>query len=105
MIVKIDDKKYDKFRRDAKRKPDLQRKLEYFEAYIQHAEACDNAYILSTIPWKWRKMHKLCGNRNNQYAFGVSPKERSVCYGNKRQALSLEKVTELEVIDFIEDYH
>ncbi len=105
MIVKCDEKRYDKFKRDASRKPEMVQKFDDFETYIQMAEVSINAYELSTIPWKWKKIHKLTGNRANQYAFGISPRDRTICYGNERKALCLSEVTELEIIEFMEDYH
>lgn len=105
MKVLHNNKKLNKFKINSDRKPYLKEKYKDFCMYIQLAESCDNAHILSQQPWKWRKIHKLVGDKKNQYAFGIAKKERTTCYGNDRNNLSLIEVTELEIISYCEDYH
>lgn len=105
MIIKHDDKKLNKFYRDSLRNIKTKEEFKYFSMYIQMAETCENGYILSIQPWRWRKFHKLTGNRSNQYAFGISKTNRTICYGNNKEALNLKDVTTIEIINYIEDYH
>lgn len=105
MIIKHNEKKLDKFYRDSLRKPKTKEEFKYFSMYIQMAEICDNGYTLSIQPWKWRKFHKLTGDRSNQYSFGISKTNRTICYGNNRKELNLKDVTIIEFINYVEDYH
>lgn len=105
MKIIHDIKKYKKFEKDSNRNPAIGMKFKYFCMYVQLAEACENGYHLSQQPWKWRKFHKLTGNRSNEYSFGISKTDRTTCYGNDRKTLSLNEVTEIEIKNYIEDYH
>ena len=67
MIIKQDEKKQQKFKKDSDRKKD--ERFKYFCMYIQMAEVCDNGLTLSRQPWRWKEFHKLTGDRNNQYVY------------------------------------
>ena len=77
MKIIHDVKKYKKFEKDSNRNPAIGMKFKYFCMYAQLAEACENGYHLSQQPWKWRKFHKLSGNRTNEYSFGISKTDRT----------------------------
>lgn len=83
----------------------IDEKLKQSEMYLQMAEACKNAQELSKQPWPFKKIHKLKGDKNNVYSFGVSKRDRTTMFGNERQNLPLFEVTKLEIIEYISDYH
>ena len=77
MKIIHDLKKYKKFEKDSNKNPAIGMKFKYFCMYAQLAEACENGYHLSQQPWKWRKFHKLSGNRSNEYSFAISKTDRT----------------------------